>query len=225
MSETLPSVQVNIDRSVKHICPSLAIACVHGRVVVQASDSVLIEKLNQRAHQIAAEVPADKVGAHPLIAGTREAYRSMGKDPSRYRGSCEALLRRITSGKGLYFINNVVDVNNLVSLESFVPVGTYDLSRISGQVTFRLGASGESYKGIGKDVLNLERLPVFCDDYGPFGSPTSDSERAMITPSTRDIVMMIIDFSGKADLESSSVSAVSLLRQHASGTALSHHLV
>jgi DNA/RNA-binding domain of Phe-tRNA-synthetase-like protein len=113
----------------------------------------------------------------------------------------------------------------LVSLESFVPVGSYDLSRISGQITFRVGAPGEAYKGIGKDVLNLESLPVFCDANGPFGSPTSDSERAMILPSTCDIAMMIIDFSGKADLELSSRLSMDLLRQHASGSALSHRVV
>ena len=222
MPEASPEYHVHLDPSLKKACPLLAIACVQGRVVVQSSDSALLEKLNQRAHQISSELPSDKIAAQPFIASTREAYRSLGKDPSRYRGSSEALVRRIASGKGLYFINNVVDINNLVSLESFLPVGSYDLSKISDPITFRVGAPGETYKGIGKDVLNLESLPVFCDARGPFGSPTSDSERAMITSSTGDIAMMIIDFSGKADLELASRLSMELLRQHASGTALSY---
>lgn len=225
MSDALKEVQLDLGPSLKQVCPSLAIACVQGRVVVQPSDSLLVEKLNRRAGQMRGELPSDKIGTHPLIASTREAYRSLGKDPSRYRGSCEALLRRVASGKGLYFINNVVDINNLVSLQSFLPVGSYDLSKTSDQITFRVGAPGETYKGIGKDVLNLESLPVFCDAKGPFGSPTSDSERAMITSSTRDIAMMIIDFSGKADLELSSQLSMDLLRQHASGSDLSHRII
>ena len=46
---------------------------------------------------------------------------------------------------------------------------------------FRAGRAGETYKGIGKYDLNLEGLPVFCDAVGPHGSPTSDSERTMVT--------------------------------------------
>jgi DNA/RNA-binding domain of Phe-tRNA-synthetase-like protein len=220
MSEAPREVRLQIDPSLSHACPSVALGCVQGTVVVQPSGPKLLDNLDQRARQIAAELPADRVVAQPMIAATRDTYRAFGKDPSRYRGSSEALVRRIISGKGLYFINNVVDINNLLSLESFLPVGSYDLIKVSDPITFRTGAPGETYKGIGKDVLNLESLPVFCDDAGPFGSPTSDSERAMITPSARRIAMMIIDFSGKADLEQWSRRAIDLLCEHASASAL-----
>ncbi|MBV9075451.1 MAG: hypothetical protein JOZ10_17635 [Acidobacteria bacterium] len=43
-------------------------------------------------------------------------------------------MRRIVSGKGMYTINNVVDINNLVSLNTFHAVGTYDLKQ-SGPTT------------------------------------------------------------------------------------------
>ncbi|HZQ70220.1 MAG TPA: phenylalanine--tRNA ligase beta subunit-related protein [Terriglobales bacterium] len=186
---------------------------------------MLLEKLKQRAQRIPMELPADKIGSQLSVAATRGAYRALGKDPSRYRGSSEALLRRIVSGKGLYFINNVVDVNNLVSLESFLPIGSYDSSKIANTVAFRAGARGEAYKGIGKDSLNLESLPVFSDEAGPFGSPTSDSERAMIVASTSRIVMMIIDFSGAADLDHWCRRGIDLLREHASGNSLSYRIV
>jgi DNA/RNA-binding domain of Phe-tRNA-synthetase-like protein len=218
-------VRVQIDPSLGGANASLALGCVQGRVVVQPSDSSLLGKLNQSASQIAAELPSDKIGAQPFLAATREAYRALGKDPSRYRGSSEALLRRVVSGKGLYFINNVVDINNLLSLKSFLPIGSYDLERISDPIIFRTGTAGESYKAIGKDVINLESLPVFSDAAGPFGSPTSDSERAMIAPSTRHLAMMIIDFSGKADLEQWCREAIDLLREHASGDTLSRSII
>ena len=37
----------------------------------------------------------------PQIEMTRRAYKALGKDPARYRGSAEALLRRVVAGKGL----------------------------------------------------------------------------------------------------------------------------
>src|SRR5258708_28695140 len=96
------------------------------------------------------------------ILATRAGYKALGKDPARYRGSAEALLRRLIAGKGMPRINNVVDVINLVSVESRLPVGLYDLAYVEGAIEFRAGRAGETYKGIGKYDLNLEELPLFA---------------------------------------------------------------
>jgi DNA/RNA-binding domain of Phe-tRNA-synthetase-like protein len=132
---------------------------------------------------------------------TKAAYKALGKDPARYRGSAEALLRRIIAGKGLPRINAVVDIINLVSVESRLPIGLYDLAHVSGGIVFRAGRAGETYKGIGKYDLNLEALPVFCDALGPHGSPTSDSERTMVTSETKHVLAIIISFGGKEGLD------------------------
>jgi len=151
----------------------------------------------------------------PQIKAIRDAYRSLGKDPSRYRASQEALFRRILQGKGLFRINTVVDINNLVSLESVHSVGSYDLSQLDFPITFRVGRKGEVYKGIGKEDVNLEGLPILADGNGPFGSPTSDSERAMITTNTRQVMMLIIAFSGSDGLRAHTHRAVQLLSRFA----------
>ena len=104
-------------------------------------------------------------------------------------------------------------------------MGSYDLARIVGEIVFRIGTSGESYKGIGKDLINIADLPVFADDEGPFGSPTSDSERSMITSSTRQFVMMIISFAGKADLNVPAERAIELVTNHANGSDLSFQMI
>ena len=128
------------------------------------------------------------------VSSSRKAYKAFGKDPGRYRVSSEALIRRIKQGKDLYKINTVVDTNNLISVESGFSVGSYDAGQINGDITLKLGQAGESYKGIGKDSVNIENLPVLCDNDGPFGSPTSDSEKAMITLNSRDIITLIYVF-------------------------------
>jgi DNA/RNA-binding domain of Phe-tRNA-synthetase-like protein len=144
----------------------------------------------------------------------RSAYKALGKDPSRYRGSAEALLRRALSGKGLYQINSVVDINNLVSLESLNPVGTYDMEKITPPIELRIGAAGESYKGIGKDLINIENLPVFADANSAFGSPTSDSERAMVRLESRKVLMVVFSFTGPDGLPRWVERASNLLRQY-----------
>ena len=114
------------------------------------------------------------------IAATRTAYKALGKDPSKYRNSAEAMLRRIAKKNGLYRVNNAVDVNNMISIESGYSLGSYDLAAVRGQIVWKRSPDGEKYQGIGKDVLNIEHLPALYDDLGIFGNPTSDSRRTMI---------------------------------------------
>jgi DNA/RNA-binding domain of Phe-tRNA-synthetase-like protein len=151
------------------------------------------------------------------ILASRTGYRALGKDPARYRGSAEALLRRIISGKHFPQINTVVDIINLVSVESCLPIGLYDLAHVQSDITFRIGRAGETYKGIGKYDLNLEDLPVFSDDQGPHGSPTSDSERTMVTLATTHVAAIFISFGGSGGLQESCNRMVALFAKYAEG--------
>src|ERR1700674_3831901 len=161
----------------------------------------------------------------PQVESTRMAYKALGKDPSRYRGSAEALLRRLVAGKGLPQINAVVDVINLVSVESRLPVGLYDLAHVSGDIVFRAGRAKETYKGIGKYDLNLEGLPVFCDTTGPHGSATSDSERTMVTAATTQVLAIIVSFGGPESLDRWTQRLGALLQQYAAGTDIVTNIV
>jgi len=121
----------------------------------------------------------------------RAMFREWGMDPSKYRPSSEALLRRVVQGKGLYRMSNVVDICNLGSIEVGWPFGCYDRSQITTPIIFRHGTADESYEGIGKRMWHLEDRPVLADPDGPFGSPISDSTRSMITESAREILVVV----------------------------------
>ena len=165
---------VTIDSELKLKCPRTALATVTARVRPENTAATLIELLQSRAADILKLPEPRMVLESAAIQATRAGYKKLGKDPARYRGSAEALLRRVISGKGLPQINAVVDVINLVSVESRLPIGLYDSAHIRGDVVFRAGLPGETYKGIGKYDLNLECLPLFADELGAHGSATSD---------------------------------------------------
>ena len=208
-------MNITIDAKLKAKCPRTALACVTARVQPGASPVPLRGEMNQRELEIQ-ELPFPRgVLESPQVETVRKAYKSLGKDPARYRGSAEALLRRIVAGKGFPQINAVVDVINLVSVESRLPIGLYDLAHVTGEIVFRAGRAGETYKGIGKYDLNLEGLPVFCDAAGPHGSPTSDSERTMVTAATKQVLGILISFGGAEGLERWAQRMSTLLTQHA----------
>jgi DNA/RNA-binding domain of Phe-tRNA-synthetase-like protein len=196
----MPTPHAAIGDELKKKCPRVALGCVTAEVRAGETPEGLSEELKSREEQILRLPEPRAVLESPAVLGTRTAYKALGKDPARYRGSAEALLRRVIANKGLPRINAVVDVINLVSVESRLPVGLYDLAAVSGDIVFRAGRAGETYKGIGKYDLNLEGLPLFADSIGPHGSATSDSERTMVTASTKNIVALIVSFGGAADL-------------------------
>ena len=149
-------MNVTIDPKLKTKCPRTALGCVTAQVEAGASPAALLEEMKARENEIQKLAFPRGALASPLVEATRMAYKALGKDPSRYRGSAEALLRRVVAGKGLPQINAVVDVINLVSVESRLPIGLYDLAHVTGEIVFRSGRTGETYKGIGKYDLNLE---------------------------------------------------------------------
>lgn len=133
------------------------------------------------------------VREHPpeLRAAVRTMYKRVGLDPTKTRPSSEALLRRVRQGGALPRINAMVDVCNWCSLEFQLPYGLYDCAAIDGPVELRLGRSGESYPGIRKDEVHVAGRLTLADARGPFGNPTSDSARTMVTVATRQALVVV----------------------------------
>jgi DNA/RNA-binding domain of Phe-tRNA-synthetase-like protein len=216
---------VTIDEALKQKCPRVALGCVTATVKAHAAPEALMAELNTAAGKIAGLPDPRAVLEAPAILATRRGYKALGKDPARYRGSAEALLRRVIAAKGLPQINAVVDVINLVSVESCLPIGLYDLAQVNGEIVFRAGRAGETYKGIGKYDLNLESLPLFADASGPHGSATSDSERTMVTAETTHVLAIIVSFGGVENLATWTQRMVSLLERYAEGRDFTTTLV
>jgi DNA/RNA-binding domain of Phe-tRNA-synthetase-like protein len=124
-------------------------------------------------------------------APVRAMYRKLGLDPTKTRPSNEALLRRIRKGGTLPRINAMVDIVNWCSVEFQLPYGLYDRARMRGPVTLRLGRDREEYAGIRKDVVHVAGRLTVADDEGPFGNPTSDSARTMVTSATREALVVV----------------------------------
>jgi len=209
---------VVIDAELKKRCPRVALGCVTARVVAGTTPAGLDAELAAFEEKVLKLPEPRAVLESAAVEATRKSYKALGKDPARYRGSAEALLRRVIAGKGMPRINAVVDVINLVSVESRLPIGLYDLAHVSGDIVFRAGRAGETYKGIGKYDLNLEGLPLFADAVGPHGSATSDSERTMVTGETTHVLGIIVGFAGADGLEKWCQRMAALLEQYASGT-------
>ena len=195
-------MKIEIDKQLYSVYPEIRLGLLHFQADVKESDDDFWKYIdNEILPNVRAAIEGKDWNEIPGIRGSRAAYKAFGRNPGRYRVSSEALIRRVRRGDKLYHVNSVVDVNNLISIESGLSVGSYDLADIHGTVTLRKAEKGEGYAGIGKDFLDLENLLVLADDDGAFGSSMSDSTRAMVTKKTKDVLVVIYCFENDIDLQ------------------------
>lgn len=210
---------ITVSEELRRRVPGLQLYCIQAEVTVRDTPDELWQLILAGCRQLSESLKLDEISSMPAIKASRQAYKLTGKDPARYRLSAEALLRRAVKEKDLYRINNVVDLLNLVSITTGFSIGGYDASRILGRVVFGIGAKDEPYTGIGRGPLNIEGLPVFRDDQGPFGSPTSDSERTCVTADTQRFLMVIIGFGSTEPLPEAGEMACELLKKYAGSSS------
>ncbi|HLQ62942.1 MAG TPA: phenylalanine--tRNA ligase beta subunit-related protein [Candidatus Acidoferrales bacterium] len=152
--------------------------------------------------EIARATQAARAGQVRDAATARALYRRFGVDPTRYRPSSEALLRRVRRAEPLPRINSLVDVANVMSLRLQIPVGLYDLDRVQGpELVIRLGSDGEGYTGIGKEQVNLAGRICVADAAGACGNPSADSARTMITTATERAAWIYFMKVGEPELD------------------------
>lgn len=196
----------------------MALGCIECNVVVETQNESLQKKIDETCFEIHSSLKVEEISEIPAISSTRKAYRSLGKDPARYRPSAEALMRRVVKGYGLYRVNNVVDIVNLVSLVTGFSIGGYDSEKIKTPAFLSVGKNDDIYEGIGRGELNIESLPVLRDQLGAFGSPTSDSNRTSVEIETRKFLMVIFGFGGFKNIPAAIHFAEELLLEFAYAT-------
>ena len=210
-------MNISIDPTLKQATPQFSVGVIVMNVVVQDSknmDSIIQEYETNISQQYKIE----DVVHMDIIKDGRDAYKIYGKDPSRYRLATESLFRRIVKGNHLYRINNVVDAGNVLSLHTRKSTAVLDYNKIQGDVLIRLGTSEDDYEGIGRGKLNVEHIPLYEDDLGPFGSTTSDTTRTMISNETTKILLFIISFSGADSLPSEIEFACEIYNRYCDAT-------
>jgi len=135
----------------------------------------------------------EDLSTDPFLQSYRSLHWTYGIDPTKKRGSSEAVLRRILQGENLWRISNLVDIVNLASAYHKIPIGLIDTEKSSGQLTLRTARAGEVFQRIGGEMLECRgREIVLTDDIGIvcYGFAIHDSDRTKITSSTKHAAML-----------------------------------
>ena len=168
-----------------------ALASIVRPAVLWFEGATVVEHDHRMDSPLAAAEAAVRINPPVETTAVRTMYKRVGIDPTKTRPSSEALLRRVRKGDTLPRINSMVDVCNWCSFEFQLPYGLYDAAQIDGDVTLRIGREGESYPGIRKDDVHVGGRIALVDTRGPFGNPTSDSARTMVTTATTRALLVV----------------------------------
>jgi hypothetical protein len=87
---------LTISPDLKAEIPGVAVGWITARVQVTQHDEALWQEIEAAAARFRG-MAMDDARKFPAIKALRDAYRTLGNDPTRYRGSNEALVRRIRS--------------------------------------------------------------------------------------------------------------------------------
>jgi DNA/RNA-binding domain of Phe-tRNA-synthetase-like protein len=167
------------------------------------------------AGAISALDAVEQISALPEIALWRKAYGQMGVKPSKFPSSIEALLRRAQKGQAADTGIPAVDLYNAVSLICRVPLGAYDMDKLTAEeMSLRLarpnadsfqplGGAPESFPLNPALVVYAQAERILC-----WGFNTRDSLHSAVDAGSRDIAF----FSETSDGERSDKAAEALDR-------------
>lgn len=190
-------MNIQVSPEIREVCPHFVGAAVEARFHNTPYSPALWDEIARVTAAHRERLTTDTLKSLPPIEATRNVYKRLGKDPSRYRPSGEALIRRILQGKELYQIDTAVDLVNLASMAYGYSIGGFDADLIQGDtLILGVGREGEPYEGIGRGPLNIQGLPVYRDLQGGIGTPTSDNERTKLSLRTTRLLAIVNGYDG-----------------------------
>lgn len=139
---------------------------------------------------------ADYIYPDHMQKGIRSLLKTTGFHPSgRSRPASEFLCKDLQNRGQFNFINNIVDINNHISLSTQLPISVLDLDKTGSDLCIRTGFDDESYifnrEG---QTLSLKKLMVVARhgaDNTAIGSPVKDSQDTKVFADTKNIVVFI----------------------------------
>lgn len=190
-------MKVLVSPEMHSVCPEFRGACITANIKNSEYSDELWREIDALSDEYRATLTTESLKLMTSILATRRIYKVCGKDPSRYRPSGEALVRRVLQGKKLYQIDTLVDLINLASMKYGYSIGAFDADKFCGDtLTLGIGRDGEPYEGIGRGMINIAGMPVYRDSLGGVGTPTSDHERTKVSLATTRLLVLVNGYDG-----------------------------
>lgn len=152
------------------------------------------DMISQGEKEALNHLPNEEFSSNEVIKVWRDAFKKF-KTKKGARSSIEALLKRVSTGKGLGTINPLVDIYNSISLKYAMPCGGEDMDKFIGDIRLTKATGDESFITLGSDKSQppYEGEIVYKDDEGAICRCWNwrESVRTMLTEDTKNAFLCI----------------------------------
>ncbi len=216
---------LRLSRELQGRFSGLAAQIVRFSGVTVARDSPELEQYKTEvSDRILERWDIEELREHPAFRAYRDFFWQMGIDPTKVRPAAEALIRRALRGNPIPKINTWVDAYNLVSMESAIPVASFDAELLEGPLLMRGAVKGEEFLGIGmKKPVVLGGGEAVIEDGKRLVAiyPYRDADYSKVTMKTRNVLMLMCGAPGitLAEMEESAALARRILSRFCGGAA------
>lgn len=106
--------------------------------------------------------------ADPILEGFHILHDRAGVKRRKNVPASETLIRLLRKNADVFFINQAVDIYNLISMESKLALGAHNIDHVDGNVTLRFTDGTERFQPIGQSepILSAPHEYSYCDDAG-----------------------------------------------------------
>jgi DNA/RNA-binding domain of Phe-tRNA-synthetase-like protein len=195
MKKMINNIPVFSDDIKRNRIPLRIVLVEFSNLQIFSSSDELDAEFSKAVKETLSGFTLDNLSIDKSVRSVRGLFKSFGTDPTKWRPSSEAMIRRILKDKTLFRINSLVDINNIISIRYRLPIGLYDLGKVEGEIKIDIGREGLSFVGLTGREYNTHGKPVVMDALGIIGSPIVDSERTKISNETSNVLAII--FSSK----------------------------
>lgn len=180
------------------------------------------DMLSQGEKEALTHLPNEEFSSNEVIKVWRDAFKKF-KTKKGARSSIEALLKRVSTGKGLGTINPLVDIYNSISLKYAMPCGGEDMDKFIGDIRLTKATGDESFITLGSDKSEppYEGEIVYKDDEGAICRCWNwrESVRTMLTEDTKNAFLCIelVDENREKDFENALKELSQLIEENLGG--------
>lgn len=180
------------------------------------------DMLSQVEKEALTHLPNEEFSSNEVIKVWRDAFKKF-KTKKGARSSIEALLKRVSTGKGLGTINPLVDIYNSISLKYAMPCGGEDMDKFIGDIRLTKATGDESFITLGSDKSEppYEGEIVYKDDEGAICRCWNwrESVRTMLTEDTKNAFLCIelVDENREKDFENALKELSQLVEENLGG--------
>lgn len=168
-------------------------------VVIEGVDNYTItqEYLDYRKETVTKllnQYEGQNIKQDPIIEGFYLLHEKVNVKRRKNPSAPEILIKLLLKNKDLHSINKVVDLYNLLSIDTKLALGAHDIDKIDGNISLRLTTGEERFVPLGKD----EPQPVQEGEYSYIDDQEiicrlemKQIEKTKVTEDSKDIFFIV----------------------------------